>query len=181
MNSNQNDCPADYVLRQATEQDFAAVWRILRQAADWMMANGRDQWDDKYPTAQSVQGDIASGSGWVIECQRQVVAYCAIALDGEPAYEALQGQWLTAGPYAVIHRMAVDLSHRNCGLAHQFYDHAEQLSRDRQLASVRVDTNHDNAEMLALIEKRGYRYCGKVWYLHGGRRVERVAYEKLAL
>ena len=31
------------MMRQATENDYNQVWRILRQAASWMMANGRDQ------------------------------------------------------------------------------------------------------------------------------------------
>ena len=73
------------MMRQATEQDFATVWRILRQAASRMMAQGRDQWDDKYPTAEAVHADIARGEGWVVERDGRVVAYCAIALGGEPS------------------------------------------------------------------------------------------------
>lgn len=165
------------MMRRATEQDFDAVWRILRQAASWMMAMGRDQWDDKYPAAESVHDDIARGDGWVIEHDNQTVAYCAIAFGGEPSYDALDGQWISVGPYAVVHRMAVDLQYRGQGMAHRFFAHAEQLARQRGCASVRVDTNHDNAEMLALIDRRGYRPTGKCYYLHGGRHVERLAFE----
>ena len=165
-------------MRQATEKDFDQVWRILRQAASWMMANGRDQWDDKYPTAEAVHGDIKRGEGWVIERDSHVVAYCAIALGGEPSYDQLDGQWLTAGPYTVVHRAAIDLNYRGQHLAHTFFEQAEQMSRDRGWPSVRVDTNHDNCEMLALIASRGYKLTGKCYYFHGGRHVERLAFEK---
>ncbi len=166
------------MMRQATEQDFATVWRILRQAASWMMAQGRDQWDDKYPTAEAVHADIARGEGWIVERDGRVVAYCAIALGGEPSYDRLDGQWLTPGPYTVVHRAAIDLASRGQGLGHLFFARAEQMSRDRGWPSVRVDTNHDNREMLALIASRGYRPTGKCYYYHGGRHVERLAFEK---
>lgn len=116
------------MMRQATEQDFATVWRILRQAAAWMMAQGRDQWDDKYPTAEAVHADIARGEGWVVERDGRVVAYCAIALGGEPSYDRLDGQWLTPGPYTVVHRAAIDLASRGQGLGHLFFAQAEQMS-----------------------------------------------------
>lgn len=166
-------------IRIARQPDFDQVWHILRQAAEWMMENGRDQWDDKYPTAESLVNDIAQGNGWVAVDDGRAVAYCAISMDGEPAYDELVGNWLSDGAYAVIHRMAVALSHRGRGYARQFFEHAEQMCRKRGIPAVRVDTNHDNVEMLALIGQMGYHYCGKVWYFHGGRRVERVAYEKV--
>lgn len=164
-------------MRLATEKDFDPVWHILRQAASWMMAQGRDQWDDKYPTAEAVHADIAQGEGWVIERDGRVVAYCAIALGGEPSYDRLDGQWLTSGPYTVVHRAAIDLAYRGHGLGHEFFAQAEQISRDHGWPSVRVDTNHDNVEMLALIARRGYQPTGKCYYYHGGRHVERLAFE----
>ena len=69
------------------------------------------------------------------------------------------------------------LDYRGHGIGHQFFAQAEQLSRDRGWASVRVDTNHDNREMLALIANRGYKLTGKCYYFHGGRHVERLAFE----
>ena len=90
----------------------------------------------------------------------------------------LDGEWLTAGPYTVVHRAAIDLDYRGQHLAHLFFEQAEQMSRDRGWPSVRVDTNHDNREMLALIAQRGYQLTGKCYYYHGGRHVERLAFEK---
>lgn len=37
----------------------------------------------------------------------RVIAYAAVVYDGEPAYDAIEGRWLTAGPYVVVHRLAV--------------------------------------------------------------------------
>lgn len=165
------------MMRLATQDDYQQVWRILRQAAQWMMDNGRDQWDEKYPTAESLQTDIDRSEGWVMEVDGKVVGYCAIALSGEPSYDALEGKWLTPGPYTVVHRMAIDLDWRGHGLAKQFFVQAEQIAHQRGWASVRVDTNHDNAEMLHLIAALGYKPTGKCYYFHGGRNVERLAFE----
>ena len=52
---------------------------------------------------------------------------------------------------------------------------AERMARGAGAASVRVDTNHDNAEMLRLLPALGYVRCGTVSY---GPRGERIAFEK---
>ena len=53
---------------------------------------------------------------------------------------------------------------------------AEELCRRSGIGSIRIDTNHDNAEMLGLVSSLGYASCGTVSY---GPRGERMAFEKL--
>ena len=74
--------------------------------------------------------------------QGNVIAYGAVVFDGEPAYDAIEGAWLTDGEYVVLHRMA---------------------------GSMRVDTNFDNRYMLRMLGRLGFVYCGKVRYRSGER------------
>lgn len=167
-----------YTFEQAGENDEEAAWQIVHSAALDMVARGRHQWDEGYPPRQSLTADIRHGNGYVLRADGQTAAYAAVTFDGEPSYDHLQGTWLTQGPYATIHRTAVSLSQRGRGLARLLFTEAERLCRQRGVASIRIDTNHDNTEMLQLIDSLGFTRCGLCHYDHDGLRVERIAFEK---
>ena len=48
------------------------------------------------------------------------------------------------------------------------------MAHNKGIPSLRADTNFDNAPMLHLFEKLGYKYCGEVTF----RGTPRKAFEK---
>ena len=106
--------------------------------------------------------------------QGNVVAYGAVVFDGEPAYDAIEGAWLTDGDYVVLHRMAVADGEKGRGVATEFMRCVEAMACGRGTGSMRVDTNFDNRYMLRMLGRLGFVYCGKVRYRSG----ERLAFEK---
>lgn len=108
------------------------------------------------------------------QAQGNVVAYGAVVFDGEPAYEAIEGAWLTDGDYVVLHRMAVADGEKGRGVATEFMRCVEAMACGRGTGSMRVDTNFDNRYMLRMLGRLGFVYCGKVRYRSG----ERLAFEK---
>ena len=159
--------------RQAVPREAPLIMQIIRQAQARMRAAGSSQWQDGYPAPGHISADIGRGCGYVLcrpgvrEC-RAIIAYGAVAFDGEPAYEALDG------PYVVVHRMAVADGECGKGVAAEFLRHAEEMARERGIGAFRIDTNHDNRPMLRLLERMGFTFCGKVVYRSG----ERLAFEK---
>ena len=108
------------------------------------------------------------------QAQGNVVAYGAVVFDGEPAYDAIEGAWLTDGEYVVLHRMAVADGEKGRGVATEFMRRVEAMACGRGTGSMRVDTNFDNRYMLRMLGRLGFVYCGKVRYRSG----ERLAFEK---
>ena len=106
--------------------------------------------------------------------QGNVIAYGAVVFDGEPAYDAIEGAWLTDGEYVVLHRMAVADGEKARGVATEFMRRVEAMAHGRGTGSMRVDTNFDNRYMLRMLGRLGFVYCGKVRYRSG----ERLAFEK---
>lgn len=165
----------DFVdLRQATEGDTERIWEIILQAKERMRQAGKKQWQDGYPAREDLVSDVASGYGYVLCRAGKAVAYGAVIFDGEPAYGAIRGKWLTELPYVVVHRLAVADEAGRQGMATRFMRGVEELSRRKGVGSFRVDTNFDNAYMLRMMEKLGFSYCGKIVYGGG----ERLAFEK---
>ena len=125
-------------------KDLPRILEIIRQAQRQMRQAGSRQWQDGYPSARDIMADLAAGRGWTLRLREQAVAYAAVGFDGEPAYLHIDEQWLTPGPYAVVHRLAVADEMKHRGVARTFMLHIEALARSRAVMSVRADTSFDN-------------------------------------
>lgn len=163
------------IFRPARPEDTDSIMVIIRQAVSRMLAEGKNQWSKNYPSRQHIENDINNKVGYVIEYQRQILAYGAVIFSGEPAYLELNGEWLTNGQYVVVHRMAVNLDKQQCGIATEFLMRVEELAKYRNISSFKVDTNYDNERMLSLLSKTGFVYCGEINYESGKRK----AFEKI--
>lgn len=163
--------------RQATADDLQQAWLIIRKAKRFMHEKGRYQWTEEYPSLERIEADILSGGAYVMcDGGGRIGAYAYVTAAPEPAYAAPSARWLSHGPYVVIHRLAVGAAFRGRGLGRAMLLKAEHVALSRGIGSIKVDTNHDNAEMLGLLNSLGYTHCGTVSY---GFRGERMAFEKL--
>jgi GNAT superfamily N-acetyltransferase len=163
------------ILRKATAQDQTAIWAILQYAIEKRRLEGSRQWQDGYPNEESVRMDIEKGYGYVLEENATILLYAAILFDGEPAYEAIEGKWLTDGPYAVLHRIAASPMAKGKGVAYHLFHRVEALCLAQGIDSIKVDTNFDNAAMLKILSNLGYTYCGEVFFRGSARK----AFEKV--
>jgi GNAT superfamily N-acetyltransferase len=161
-------------MRKATTADQSIIWQILQQAIEQRRKDGSNQWQDGYPNEQSVASDIGKGYGYVLENGEGILAYAAIIFDGEPAYESIEGKWLTNEDYVVVHRVATADMAKGKGLATKLLLLIEELAAAQQVYSIKVDTNFDNLPMLHILAKLNYTYCGEVFF----RGAARKAFEK---
>lgn len=161
--------------RPATRHDLPQILRIIRGAQARMRAAGSLQWQDGYPAAADIAADLADGRGYVLcESRRpEPIAYGAVVFDGEPAYERIEGAWLTERPYVAIHRLAVADGELGRGIGTEFLHRACALARSKGIGAMRIDTNFDNRAMLHILRREGFVCCGKVRYRSG----ERLAFE----
>lgn len=165
----------DFTFRKATPEDAGKIWEILQQAILKRKNEGSNQWQDGYPNPTVVANDIDNGYGFVLDNGEDIAGYCAILINDEPAYDAIEGKWLTDGDFIVYHRVAIAEHYLGKGLARQMLRHIEEFALANNIYSVKADTNFDNNSMLALFEKTGYVYCGEVYF----RGAPRKAYEKV--
>lgn len=167
---------ADQVwLRKAVAADADIIWEILQQAIERRRRDGSRQWQDGYPNPDTVQEDIENGWGFVLVNEEVIVAYGALILNDEPAYDQIEGAWLTHGDFIVVHRVAVSDKVAGRGMATLLFKEIEQYAINQSIPSIKVDTNFDNPAMLKILEKLGYIYCGEVMLFGASRK----AFEKV--
>ena len=70
----------------------------------------------------------------------------------------------------------MDINYRGKGLASDMLKYAEQLCKEKNIKSIKIDTHLDNKVMRGLISKNGYKYCGIIYLNNGDKR---VGYEKI--
>ncbi len=165
----------EYIFRKASVTEIDRIMEIIDEARQQMRREGKNQWDEEYPVRQHIETDIDDGNAYVMLLEERIVAYGAIVFTGEPAYNDIQGRWLSEQPYVVLHRLAVTGSAKGHGIGRLFIQEVERLGSSAGVHSFKVDTNHDNTRMLRLLDKTGFTFCGQIFYPQGAR----MAYEKL--
>jgi Predicted acyltransferase len=179
-------------IEKATPADLDAIMYIVAQAQASLGALGIDQWQDGYPSRDIISGDIERGVGYVVRAEvgteaddevgaeagdevSAVVATAHISFDGEVTYEKIfGGEWLSDGPYAVIHRIAVADSARKLGVAGFIVESVCERCKKMGLTSIKIDTHEGNSPMRAFLTKSGFKQCGTIYLTNGDSR---IAYE----
>ncbi|RYJ40763.1 N-acetyltransferase GCN5 [Flavobacterium anhuiense] len=161
-------------LRKANLSEIPQIWEILQDAIEQRRLDGSTQWQDGYPNELSIKSDIENDYGYVFTEDESILAYAAIIFDKEPAYENIEGKWLTDGDYTVVHRVAVSKLAKGKGIATKLFENIEGLSVENKIYSIKVDTNFDNTPMLKILDRLKYTYCGEVYFRGSARK----AFEK---
>lgn len=164
-----------YHFRKATTSEIPQIWIILQHAIARRKKDGSNQWQDGYPNPEVIKNDIDKNAGFVLTEGDTIIGYSALLINDEPAYEKIEGKWLTNGDFIVFHRVAISETHLGKGLAKKLLGFIEEFAISNNISSLKADTNFDNFAMMAIFEKMGYSYCGEVHFRGSARK----AYEKV--
>ena len=122
--------------RNASFDDLPAIMEIIRQAKIYMNHNNLDQWKGGYPDEQIIGNDIKQGCSYVLVHNGTLAGTAAVFFDEEKTYRQIfEGEWLTLGDYAVVHRVAVSSAYRNTGAAAKMMEYIEQLTLSKGVRS----------------------------------------------
>lgn len=160
-------------LRKAKPQEAEICYRCIEDARVYHQSMGFVQWHPDYPTQQTILDDIVQDIGYVFADGQEIVGYCCIIIDDEPAYRTIDGAWKTDRPYAVVHRMAFRQKARGKGLSGQAFDLIKAFCFSQHIHAIRVDTQDENKVMQHILDREGFRYCGLIQF-DGGPK---LAYE----
>lgn len=171
-----------YNLRHSVQEDLPAIMEIISEAQSYFSRQGIRQWQNGYPNPEVISNDMRRGNSYVLveenpETDRpgKILATVMISFDGEPTYAQIDGEWITDGPYAVIHRLAVRPELKGRNIAGWIIGQAEQMCARRKYPSIRIDTHEENHSMQQVAAKNGFQYCGIIIVADGSPR---LAYEK---
>lgn len=158
-----------------TADDIKYVQAILKEAILNLKENQVPQWQKGYPNEASLRTDLANNQAYVFCLGGKIIGYSSIIPGEEPSYQAIEGKWITKGPYVTFHRVMMKRK-RPKGSAALFFAALESVAKTLGAVSIRVDTHEKNQKMRRRLEQQSFTLCGKI-VLHDTKE-DRLAYEK---
>lgn len=159
-------------IRLAEAEDLPALRRIYAAAREFMAKHGNAaQWGANFPPDELLLSHISRRELYVFEeiSIGNLHAAFALVCGEDPAYQKIDGSWLSSLPYLTIHRVASDGTAR--GVFSAIVKFAEKIC-----PHLRADTHEKNAAMRAALIKNGFSKRGEVRLADNSPR---LAYEKL--
>lgn len=140
------------VIRLATEQDYDAVERIMKQVQRLHVAWRPDIYRDVDPLLpyDMYLAHLAEQKVIVAEVEGEVVGlviYMVRHISGGPMQERR---------VLFVDSMAVEEQYRGQGIGHKLFDYVLQLCQEQQYDGLELQVNARNAEARAMYEKYGF-------------------------
>ena len=80
----------------AKAEEIALCNEIIRQGRQFQREQGFVQWTEDYPNIDTLRGDVADGTGYVLRVEGVIAGYMCIDFSGEPACTVVH-PWPSAG------------------------------------------------------------------------------------
>jgi GNAT superfamily N-acetyltransferase len=147
------------MIRLAISDDARALLALIADCVAHMRARGIEQWDEVYPNADNVTGDIGARTLHVLCADDEIIGCVTIDDQADPLWQGLA--WSDAGePFIAVHRLMIHPSWQGRGLSKLMMAHVESVARAKGCRSVRLDTFTQNPVALGLYETLAYRRTG---------------------
>lgn len=165
-------------LSLANKDDLTSIMQIIEDAQKILAHENIDQWQNGYPSQSIIENDIKNNECFVVKSiKNMTLATAMFSLRKEPTYKKIEGKWLSSdeSSYGVVHRMAISKLQLRKGVAKFILNSCEEILREKNIKSMRIDTHEKNFPMQNLLKKLNYNYCGVIYLEDNSKR---LAYEK---
>lgn len=165
---------------KASQLYLDRMCEITDQAKKQLRGLGLDQWQCGYPSREVWEEDIRQGCTYLAMEGENVLGIFAFQTTPDDSYRVIDGQWLTDGAYASMHRVCVADEAKGQGVAGKMFAFGFDMARELGFPAVRIDTHPGNIPMQKALAKAGFQMCGKI-HLAGGCEDGhlRIAFEKV--
>jgi RimJ/RimL family protein N-acetyltransferase len=147
-------------MRLAVTEDIPSVVDLLKACVAALRTAGIDQWDEVYPTEETIQSDVACRSLYIAIDQAGAVAGVVVLNDvQDPEYSSVP--WtIEATRIGVVHRLMIEPRFQGRGLAREVMRLVEERASALGYNVLRLDAFTHNPRALRLYEALGYRDAG---------------------
>ncbi len=153
---------------------------ITDQAKAQLKNLGLDQWQKGYPSREVWTQDAKDGCTYLAVEEGEILGIFAFQKTPDASYYKIDGEWLTDGEYASMHRVCVSDTCKGKGVAGKMFAHGFELAKACGLKAMRIDTHPGNIPMQRALAKAGFVPCGEIRLVGGSENGDlRIAFEKV--
>ena len=151
------------MIRKAEITDLQEIKSLTEACAEAMIQKGIYQWNEHYPSLEKLKNDIRKEELYVLETGKKILGIIVITPAKDEEYIPID--WLSKTENNIyIHRLATHPDHWGQGFAQKLMDFAEDMARQNNYESVRLDTFSQNSRNQKFYEARGYQRLGNIYF-----------------
>ncbi len=153
---------------KASERYIEGVLCLCKDCSQNMVNNLIDQWDEVYPNKEVFFDDIKNNSLYIaLSNNSEEILGCIVLNEYQnPEYKEITWKH-KAEKIAIIHRLMVHPKHEGRGIAYRLVKYIEELAKEREYESIRLDVFMKNLRAVSFYNKLGYEVVGKVTFRKG--------------
>jgi len=149
------------IIRKAEISDLENIMAMYKSCVAGMLANGIDQWDESYPNAEVIMGDLIAQTYFVVIENKIIIAGINIDQNQDETYLALD--WKDKkNQFLIVHRLAVKEEFWNKKIGKYLMLFTEKLVIKKGLNSIRLDTYSGNPKAMEFYRRLGYSELGTI-------------------
>lgn len=145
------------VFRHAEKKDTEAILAMYRKCVAQGEIDGSSDWDEEYPSRETIDFDLSVNGLYVLEQEGEIVA--AISLVEHDDLDELEG-WQPVRS-CVPARLCVLPERRGMGIARRMVEAMLREARENGFQATRHLSSKSNLRSTALYQKMGFRRIGE--------------------
>ena len=157
------------MIRKAKPSEIDKIITITRACAQKMISENIYQWNNHYPNKEVFKEDLNRDELYVLlkndpHSKAEIVMGCiTISTLKDSEYDEIN--WLTNDALNYyIHRLAVHPDFQHQGNAKKLMNFAENVAKQQNAVSMRLDTFSENTRNIQFYEARGYQRLGTIYF-----------------
>ena len=149
------------IIRKAIHKDIENIMKMYKSCVKGMLINGIDQWDKTYPNNKIISKDLEKSTYYVAEIKGVIVGGINIDKNQDKTY--LDIDWEDkSDSFLVVHRLGVKEQFWNKKIGKNLMLFTENLTKEKGLKSIRLDTYSGNPKAMGFYRRLGYRELGAI-------------------
>ena len=144
---------------KADISDLEEINSLYQNAIITMENDNIHQWDEIYPDKDILKEDIIKNQMYTGRIDNKIAVCFVLSEECDEEYK--NGKWkYPESRFNVIHRLCVNPSFQNQGIAAKTLEYIENLSKSEGYDSIRLDCFTQNPYSRKLYDKTGYSVTG---------------------
>ena len=149
------------IIRKANTTDLDNIMLMYKSCVQGMLAKDIDQWDETYPNAEIISQDLEIMTYYVAEIKGTIIGGINIDQNQDKTY--LNIDWEDkSDSFLVVHRLGVKEQFWNKKIGKNLMLFTENLTKEKGLKSIRLDTYSGNPKAMGFYRRLGYRELGAI-------------------
>lgn len=150
------------IIERATTADLDVLAQLFDDVCDHLAANTNyPGWEKgRYPVRQVAEAALAEDSLYVARLDGCIAGTVTLNHREEEAY--IHADWRIREKIAVVHTLAVHPDYFHRGIGRALMNHAIHWAKSEGSCAIHLDTHEKNTPAMALYEKLGFVFRGKI-------------------